>query len=110
MNTTKSGIQYKFGDVILTYVQFVDKPAIKRRPAAVLFEKYGNIVVAGISSNTKMEGIPLSIEDGVKTQSIIKLNYIFTVMDKFVEKQLFSLSQEKKNQLSLELIRRLTNF
>ena len=110
MSTTKFGTRYKFGDVILTYVQFVDKHSVKRRPAAVLFEKYGNIVVAGISSNVKMEGIPLYLEDGVKTRSVIKLNSIFTVIDRFVEKQLFSLSQEKKNELSLELVRKLTNF
>ncbi len=98
---------YKTGDVILAQVQFTDTYEIKTRPAVVLFEEYGNIVVAGVTSNTEMDGIPLTKKEGAVKDSIIKINYIFTISDKMVKKRLFSLSQEKKKILISELIKRL---
>ena len=49
----------KAGDVILSKVQFTDTFEIKKRPALVLFEEFDNVVVAGITSNLEMKGIPL---------------------------------------------------
>jgi len=37
----------KPGDVVIARVQFTDTPEIKARPAVVLFQEYGNVVVAG---------------------------------------------------------------
>ena len=48
---------YRLGTVVLAEIQFADSPEIKTRPAVILFEEYGNIVVAGITSNLKMGGI-----------------------------------------------------
>jgi len=48
----------KAGDVIVAYVQFTDTAEAKIRPALVLFEELGNVVVAGVTSNLKMKGIP----------------------------------------------------
>ena len=98
---------YKTGDVILAQVQFTDTFEIKTRPAVVLFEEYGNIVVAGVTSNIEMEGIPLMKKEGAVKDSIIKINYIFTISDKMMKKRLFSLSHEKKKILISELIQRL---
>lgn len=98
---------YKTGDVILAHVQFTDTFEIKVRPAVVLFEEHGNIVVAGITSNLKMEGIPLTKKEGAVKDSVIKINYIFTISDKMVKKKLFSLSPEKKKILVSELTKRL---
>ena len=101
------GKVYESGDVVLAHIQFVDTFEIKTRPAVVLFEEYGNIVVAGITSNTEMEGIPLTKKEGAVKDSVIKINYIFTISEKMVKKRLFSLSQEKKKVLVSELIKRL---
>ena len=98
---------YKTGDVILAQVQFTDTFEIKTRPAVVLFEEYGNIVVTGVTSNTEMDGIPLTKKEGAVKDSVIKINYIFTISDKMVKKRLFSLSQEKKKVLISELVKRL---
>jgi mRNA interferase MazF len=95
------------GDVLLAQIQFVDTFEIKTRPAVVLFEELGNIVVAGITSNTGMEGMPLTKKDGAIKDSVIKLNYIFTISDKMVKKHLFSLTAEKKNVLIDEFIKRM---
>ena len=98
---------YKIGDVILSQVQFTDTFEVKIRPSVVLFEELGNIVVAGITSNTKMEGIQLTKKEGAVKESVIKLNYIFTISSGMVRKQLFSLTKEKKDLLIFEIIKRL---
>ena len=91
---------YSFGTVVLASMQFVDTFEIKTRPAVVLFEEYGNIVVAGITSNPNMEGIPLTKKEGAVVDSVIKLNYIFTISEKMIKKTLFTLSLEKKKMIS----------
>ena len=101
------GKMHKFGEVILSEVQYTDTFEIKKRPALVLFEDKGNIVVLGITSNLKMEGIPLTKKEGAIKDSIIKLNYIFTISEKMVEKNLFSISEEKKRKVKEELISRI---
>lgn len=98
---------YKFGEVILAEVQFTDTFEIKTRPAMVLFEEYGNIVVAGITSNTKMKGIPLTKKERAVKDSVIKLNYIFTITEKMIKKLLFKISEEKKKIILDELIKKL---
>ncbi|MCR4327158.1 MAG: type II toxin-antitoxin system PemK/MazF family toxin [Nanoarchaeota archaeon] len=99
----KSGIKFNFGDIVLTEVQFIDSPEIKRRPALVLFQEYGNIIVAGITSNKKMEGIKITQKEGMIKESVIKLNYIFTISEMMVKRNLFKISTEKKDMVRNEL-------
>ena len=103
----KLGKMLSFGHIVLTRAQFTDTFEIKLRPAVVLFEEHGNVVCAGITSNLNMKGIPLTKKEGAVKESVIKLNYLFTVSEKMVEKVLFSLSREKKSILKEEFIRRL---
>ena len=98
---------HKLGDVVLAQMQFVDTFELKKRPAVVLFEEYGNIVVAGITSNTEMKGIPLLKKEGAFKDSVIKLNYIFTISEKMIEKKLFVLSPEKKKLIVSEFTKRM---
>lgn len=97
---------YKFGDVILAQVQFVDTSDIKIRPSLVLFQEEGNIVVAGITSNLKMKGVPFTKKEGAVKNSIIKLNYIFTISEMMVKRYLLSVSKGKKELIKEELIER----
>jgi len=98
---------HNFGEIILANVQFTDTFEIKKRPSLVLFEEQGNIVVAGITSNLKIHGIPLTKKEGAVKNSIIKLNYLFTISEKMVEKSLFQLSEEKKKTIKAELIKKI---
>jgi len=107
MNTTKSGKRFSFGDVIITEVQFVDTFEVKRRPALVLFQEYGNIVSAVITRNPKMKGVSLTKSEGMAEDSVIKLNYIFTISELMVKKFLFSVSDKKKIEIKNELMRKL---
>jgi len=61
-----------------------------------LEEEHGNIVVAGITSNLKMKGISLYKKERAIRDSIIKLNYIFTISERMIEKTLFFVPKEKK--------------
>lgn len=98
---------YKFGDVVLAHLQFTDDPELKTRPAVVLFQEYGNVVVAGITSNPDMKGIPLTKKEGAHKDSIIKLNYLFTVAEMAIKKHLFHLNEQKKQQIREELLKKL---
>ncbi|MEK6811768.1 MAG: hypothetical protein AABX96_04625, partial [Nanoarchaeota archaeon] len=64
---------HKFGDVILAEVQYIDTFEVKKRPALVLFEEFGNVVCAAITSNLEMNGIILTKREGALVDSIIKL-------------------------------------
>jgi len=97
----------KSGDVILTKVQFTDTFEIKKRPALILFSELDNIVVAGITSNLEMKGVPLTKKQGAVKDSVIKLNYIFTVSKAMIEKVLFSLTREKKKEVHDKLVEKL---
>jgi len=95
------------GNVVLVKVQFTDTFEIKKRPAVVLFEALGNVVVAGITSNVEMKGISLTKKDGAIKNSVIKTNYIFTLTEKAIEKQLFKLTKQKKQELYNDLEKKL---
>lgn len=104
---TRYGKMPNFGDVIVAEVQYTDTFEIKSRPALVLFEEYGNVVAAAITSNPNMKGIPLTKEEGAMANSIIKLNYIFTISEKMIKKQLFAISKNKKELIKSEIIKKL---
>ena len=95
------------GTVVLAQVQFVDSFEVKKRPAVILFHEFGNVVVAGITSNLSMKGIPLAKKDGAVKDSVIKANYIFTITEKAIAKNLFSLSKEKKKEVYEEITKKL---
>ena len=97
----------KAGDVVLVKIQFTDTFELKKRPAVVLFEEFGNVVVVGITSNTEMQGISLTKKDGAIKESVIKSNYVFTITEKAVEKKLFSLNKQKRMELFKELEKKL---
>ena len=73
----------------------------------VLFEEYGDVVVAGITSNLEMEGIPLYKNEGAIKDSVIKLNYIFTITERMIQKNLFSISSKKKKIVASEFMKKL---
>jgi mRNA interferase MazF len=98
---------FNAGDVVIAEIQFTDTFEIKKRPALVLFEEFDNVVIAGITSNTNMQGVPLSKQDGAVKDSVIKLNYIFTVSAQMIKKKLFSLNKDKKVLVFEELTKRL---
>ncbi len=101
------GESLKSGEVILARLQFTDSNESKLRPAVILFEELDNIVVAGITSNPQMQGIPLTKNEGAITDSVIKLNYIFTITCASIAKKLFELNNQKKKLVYEKLTEKL---
>lgn len=99
---------YNFGDVVLANVQFTDTFEIKTRPVLILFEDFGNIVVAGITSNIEMKGISLTKKEGMIKDSIIKINYIFTISENMVKRHIFKINNSKKEIIRKQLIEKLS--
>jgi len=95
----------KSDDVILTIIQFANTFDVKTRPAVILFEKFDNFVVAGVTSNKSMKGICLTKKEGAVKDSVIKLNYIFTISKTMIEKTLFSLTKKRKKLFSIHLLK-----
>ena len=98
---------HKFGEIILAEVQYTDTFEVKRRPALILFEEFGNVVVAGITSNLKMKGVPITKKEGLPLDSVIKLNYIFTISEKMITRYLSTLSEPKKALIKQEIFNKL---
>ncbi len=95
------------GDVIIARMQFTDSEGSKIRPALVLFEELGNVVIAGITTNLKMKGIPITVKEGAAQESMIKLNCILTITNETIIKTVFHLSPEKKRLVFKELAKRM---
>ncbi len=108
--TTAVGKMPKAGDVIITRVRFADNEGSKIRPALVLFEEFGNIVIAGITTNLRMKGVPITRGEGAAQDSVIKLNYIFTITGDTIIKTVFHLSKEKKEVVLEELREKLESL
>ena len=65
------------------------------------------VVVAGITSNLRMKGVLITKKEGLPKDSIIKLNYIFTISEKMIKKFLLNISEEKKKLIKKELIEKI---
>jgi mRNA interferase MazF len=96
------------GDVVVTRVKFTDSENSKIRPALILFEELGNVIIAGITTNTRMNGIRISKSDGAAQDSVIKLNYIFTITNEAIIKTVFQLSSEKRKLVFDELTKKFS--
>lgn len=101
---------FRSGDVVIATVQFTDTFEIKKRPALILFKEYGNYIVAGITSNIDMKGIPILKEEGMIKDSVIKTNYIFTISEKMISKKLFHLNKDKRKLVFETLTKQLNNL
>ncbi|PIN93521.1 hypothetical protein COU54_02470 [Candidatus Pacearchaeota archaeon CG10_big_fil_rev_8_21_14_0_10_31_24] len=65
------------------------------------------MVVAGITSNIHMGGVPLTKEEGMIQGSIIKLNYIMTISESMIKKYILTISSEKKQSIKEKLFKKL---
>ncbi len=83
--------------MILARVKFTDSGNSKICLALILFEEFGNVIIAGIMTNTRMSGIGMLKKQGAAQDIVIRLNYIFTITNPAILKTVFLLSTEKRN-------------
>ncbi len=98
------------GEIVATSVKLQEGGPESTRAVVVLYEDYSNVVVAGMTSNPYVKGIPVTRKEGAPKDSVIKLNSIFTVDREKVSKPLFRLSKEKKKLLLESLIKLLSGL
>ena len=96
-------MKYELGDIVLVKVPFTNQKEYKLRPAFVWFEDFSNVVILGITSNTQMKGIFLPKEEGLIVDSIIKVNYIFTIDKNDILKKITTVDKKYINQVCKEL-------
>lgn len=99
----KHGKTYEFGEIVLASVSFPNGTGIKQRPVLILFQKRKNIIVTGITSNLSREGVLIKKEEGLDKDSIVRLDYIFTIDDSNIKKKLITISESKKKEICKKL-------
>ena len=90
------------GTVVLAKIRFLETNESKNRPVLLLWNNNDNWVTAGITSNTSRDGIKLTKKDGVPKESVIRLDYISTILKNNIIKEFFELSKEKKKEVYQE--------
>ena len=60
--------------------------------------------------STSMDGIPFLKSDGAVKDSVIKLNYIFTVSENMISKIIMRLSSEKQKEIYGGILKKLRNL
>ena len=96
-------MEVKAGEVVLMDIPFIDNSSSKLRPAFILFSDFENVVVIGVTSNPKMHGILLTKKDGLIKDSVLKLNYIFTLPKDAIIQKICYLCYNKRKEIYLEL-------
>lgn len=97
------------GDIVLLPFPFTDLSGTKTRPALVLINDTYDVTVAFITSKIikqeehDLEVIP-SIENGLRTDSIIKLNKLATIDKELVFGELGKLSNSNLEAIDKKLI------
>ena len=99
----------KAGDVVITRIRSADYEGSKIRPALVLFDEPGDIVIVGISTNLKMERIPIIMSGGTAQDNVIKPNYFFTNGNTII-KTVFYLNKAKNYVVIKELRKKLESL
>ena len=83
-------------DVVITRVKFTDYDDSKISPILILLEGWGGVVLAWITTNRRMNGIIISRSYEAAQDSVIKLNYIFTITNEAIIETVFHLDLKKE--------------
>ena len=100
------------GKIVLIPFPFTDLTTAKLRPALVIHEGKRDVIVAFISSKTSqlsdvdvliLRGHPEFVQTGLKTDSILKLDKLATVLKELVIGELGELGSELKREVNDKL-------
>ena len=104
---------YEQGEIIIVPFPFSDLRSIKRRPVLVLSKKLDNIasddiITCGITSNVRESKHSVLIENKnlergkIPIQSRIKVDKLFTLDKKIIEKSVGKINEETFNKVKKE--------
>jgi len=105
----------KKGDVVLVSFPFTDLSGSKLRPAFVLAESNQDVLVAFITTQAKRSDefsikLTATAINGLKIDSLVRLNKITTLDKNLVFGKLGSLSEMEINQINAGLIKLLNLY
>jgi mRNA interferase MazF len=105
----------KKGDVILVSFPFTDLSGSKLRPAFVLAESNQDVLVAFITTQSKWSDefsikLTATAINGLKIDSLVRLNKITTLDKNLVFGKLGNLSEMDINQINVGLIKLLNLY
>jgi len=110
--TTRSGIMYKRGEILLIPVPFSDLSSVKKRPVLVISNTSYNhtnndMIVAAITSNLQQNGIVIESKDllagELPKKSLVRYDKIYTLEQCIVIKQLGIISESILKEVINEL-------
>lgn len=108
-----SGKNYKSGDIVLCNCPFLDSNDYKKRPALIVYSSGNHFIMCPVTSNLNRPGVFVGVEDGLPINSVIRTDYIFTILKNTVIKKYLSLNFKKKedicNKLTFKIKQNLLN-
>ena len=104
---------YEQGEILIVPFPFSDLRSVKRRPVLVLSKKRDNeisddIITCGITSNLKDSKYSVLIENKnlargqIPVKSRIKVNKLFTIDKRIVEKSIGAIDKETFDKVKME--------
>ncbi len=116
MNTTKSGTQFKQGDIVIVPFPFTDLTAIRQRPVLVVSNDAYNhstedVITCGITSNIKDAICSVYVdksclsEGTIPVASRIKVDKIFTLRKSLIKKKVAAVKQSVLDEVKREIQR-----
>ena len=95
---------FKKGDIVVIPVPFTDNATVKKRPAVVLFNNFGDVLVAQITSkvysdNLSFKLMPADVSVALPKQSYVRIYKLFVMQEYLIEKKVSELFPFAYSQL-----------
>ncbi|MHA1733388.1 MAG: type II toxin-antitoxin system PemK/MazF family toxin [Promethearchaeota archaeon] len=111
---TSSGTRFEpaSGDIVLVEVPFPDRTGSKRRPFLVVQVSGNNVVGLAITSQLRQgpRGVLITKEEGILKDSVILLDYAFTIDRSSIEGELLRCPRTLRAAVFCELVAKCRDF
>lgn len=92
-------MSYKSGDIVLCKVNFLDQEKSKKRPSIIIYAYGSHCILCPITSNLKRRGLFISQEQGLPLDSVIRADFLFTILKENIIKKYCTLNFQNRKKL-----------
>ena len=97
-------MSFKKGDIVVIPVPFTDNATVKKRPAVVLFNNVGDVLVAQITSKVHQDNLSFMLMSAdmsvaLPKQSYVRMYKLFVMQEHLIEKKVSELLPSAYSQL-----------
>ena len=101
-------MRFKKGDIVVIPVPFTDNATVKKRPAVVLFNDVGDVLVAQITSKIYHDNLSFKLMSSdmsvpLPKQSYVRLYKLFVMQEHLIEKKVSELLPFAYSQLVVRI-------